>query len=95
MTVATLPVIASRKQRRVWFALMLALFFGLLSLALVREIRVDCRSEAILLTDDQGRLLTADDGTTLLTADDKRRQCQLDIGDVWVALPTWVQAIIE
>jgi hypothetical protein len=62
MTVATLPVIASSKQRRVWFALMLALFFGLLSLALVREIRVDCRSEAILLTDDQGRLLTADGG---------------------------------
>jgi hypothetical protein len=47
MAVATLPAIASRKQRRAWIALMLALLLGLLSLAAVPEMKVEWRNQAL------------------------------------------------
>jgi len=60
MAIAVPPFGAPVVRRRVWVTLMLALLLGLLSLAAVREMKVECGPE----------YLTADDGATLLTADD-------------------------
>ena len=90
MSVVTLPPFTSRKQRRAWVVLALALFLGLLSLAAVRVTRIDCRD--VYLTGDDGRFLTSDAGTPL-TAD--QQQCQLDLGEIRVPLPAWAQAIIN
>jgi hypothetical protein len=88
MAVATFPDIPSRKQQRARIALVLALFFGLLSLAAVREMKVECG--AVLLTGG-GKLLTG--GGKPLTAG---QHCQLVIGDeVRAALPPWAGSIFK
>jgi hypothetical protein len=78
-----------------------ALFLALLSLAAVREMKVECRDE-YLTADDGVTLLTADDGVTLLTADDGvtllttgRQQCQLELGDLRRPLPSWARTILN
>jgi hypothetical protein len=81
MAVATLPVVTPRRYRRAWIALILSLFFGLLSLVAVGELKVECG--AVLLTGG-GKLLTAG------------QQCRLDISDeLRIALPAWTWTIFR
>jgi hypothetical protein len=87
MAIAFPPVDAPLNHRRAWVTLMLALFLGLLSLAAVREPKVQCQPE-YLLADDGITRLTADDGVRRLTTG--RQQCQLELGDLRVPLPSWV-----
>jgi hypothetical protein len=65
---------------------MLAIFLGL-TLAAVREMREDCRSQN-LLTDSGDRLLTDFGGRLLLD-----QQCEVVAGDLRVPLPAWTQVI--
>jgi len=90
MTAIDLPVSTLHpRHRRALIGLLLAMFLGLLSLAAVREMRVECRD--VYLTDDFGRTLLSDDGQRLQP--DQNRQCRLNDG-AWVPLPAWAQAII-
>jgi intracellular septation protein A len=85
MAVATPPVVASRKQLRAWIALMLVLLFGVLSLAAVRKMKVECVTVLLI---GAGKLLT--EGRNLLTGG---QRCQLVVGDeIRVPLPTWAAA---
>jgi len=91
MTTIDLPVSAlNPRYRRALIGLLLAMFVGSLSLAAVREMRVECPD--VYLTDDFGRILLSDDGQRLQP--DQNKQCRLNDGDVWVPLPAWAQAII-
>jgi hypothetical protein len=88
MAVATLSVVTPRRYRRAWIALILSLFFGLLSLVAVGELKVECG--AVLLTGG-GQPLTG--GGKLLTAG---QQCRLDISDeLRIALPAWTWTIFR
>jgi len=90
MAIAVPPFGAPVVRRRVWVTLMLALLLGLLSLAAVREMKVECGPE-YLTADDGATLLTADDGVPLLTTG--RQRCQLELGNLRVPSPRWVHAI--
>lgn len=97
MAVADPPLGASLHHRRAWVILMLALFFGLVSLAVVAtavpsisEPKVECH-EQYLTADDGVTPLTADDGATLLTTG--LPECQAEPADHWVAIPGWGRAI--
>jgi hypothetical protein len=82
MAVADPPAGAPFNPRRAWVIFML--FLGLLSLAAVREAKVECQAE-YLTADDGVTRLTADDGVTLLTTG--RQQCRVEVGDLRVQLP--------
>jgi hypothetical protein len=69
---------------------MLALFFGL-SFAAVREMRVDCRNQ-YLMVNASSYLLVGDGGRLLLGGP---QQCELVMGDVGVSLPEWAQTVIK
>jgi hypothetical protein len=92
MAIAVPPVGAPVVRRRVWVTLMLALLLGLLSLAAVREMKVECGPE-YLTANDGATLLTADDGVPLLTTG--RQRCQLELGNLRVPSPRWVHAILR
>jgi hypothetical protein len=92
MTVGTLPAFAPPNLKRLLIALTLALLFGLLSLAAVRETRVECRNQYLMLQGGGYLLLTGGSGRILLAGG--RQQCQLVMGDVRVPLPAWAQAVI-
>jgi len=63
---------------RAWFVTMLALFLGLLSLALVAEIVNDCRDEPrYLLTEDGSPLMLEDGSGYLLLEGPQDRACPL------------------
>jgi outer membrane lipoprotein SlyB len=69
---------------------MLALFFGLLSLVAGREIKVECRNQAV------GRNGGGAVGLNVGGAVGRNgRQCEIVMGDVRVWLPAWAQAIIK
>ena len=89
MAVAVTPVRAPFDYRRAWVILMLALIIGL-SLAAVAEARRECRDEPLMA--DDGVTLLIDDGVKFLTG---RQQCQLELGGLRVALPPWVNAILN
>lgn len=92
MAVITLPPpFASRKHKWGWIILALALFLGLLSFVAVREMRVDCRSQYLMLNGG-GYLLLNGGGRILLNGSP---QCDLVMGDVRVPLPAWAHAIIK
>jgi hypothetical protein len=73
---------------------MLALFFGVLLLTAVREMRIECRSQDQHLILESGGYLLLNDGGRL-RLHEKRRQCEIDIGNIRVPLPAWVRALIE
>ena len=85
MAVITFPPISSRRHRRAWIVLLIALFFGL-AFAAALEKRVECGP--VLLTGGQN-LLTG--GGMLLTGG---QQCQLDIGGRRRVLPDRVRDIV-
>ncbi len=87
MAVVTVPDFTPSKYRRAGIAILSLGFLGLMSLAAVREMKVEC--QAVLLTGGGG-FLTG--GGALLTDGE---QCQLVMGDVRVPLPAWAQAIIK
>ena len=72
--------------------LLLLAFLGLISLAAIQAMTVECQDES-LTADDGITLLTANDGVTLLTTG--RQQCQLVVGGGRVPLPVWAQPIME
>jgi hypothetical protein len=80
MAVVTIPDFTPSKYRRAWIAILSLGFLGLMSLAAVREMKVEC--QAVLLTG----------GGALLTGGE---QCQLAMSDVRIPLPAWAQAIIK
>jgi hypothetical protein len=88
MAVVTVDFTPS-KYRRAWIAILSLGFLGLMSLAAVREMKVEC--QAVGLTGRGGAPLVGRGGA-LLTAGE---QCQLVMGDVRVPLPAWAQAIIK
>ena len=88
MAVVTVPDFTPSKYRRAGIAILSLGFLGLMSLAAVREMKVEC--QAVLLTGGGG-ILTGRGGA-LLTGGE---QCQLVMGDVRVPLPAWAQAIIK
>jgi hypothetical protein len=65
---------------------------GLISLAAVQAMTVECQDK-YLTADDGITPLTADDGVTLLTTG--RQRCQLVVGGGPVPLPGWAQPIME
>jgi hypothetical protein len=87
MAVVTIPDFTPSKYRRAWIAILSLGFLGLMSLAAVREMKVEC--QAVLLTGG-GAFLTG--GGALLTGGE---QCQFVMGDVRIPLPAWAQAIIK
>jgi hypothetical protein len=94
MTIAIHSGIAPQLQRRAWIALMLVLFFGLLSLAAVREVREDCRSEPQYLMRNSGGYVGRNSGGRIRLEQD-RQQCQLVAGDVRVPLLAWAKEIFK
>jgi hypothetical protein len=63
---------------RIWVALAIAIFLGLLSLAAVQSISVECR-DVYLITED-GRYITTEAGVRLTTG---QRECRSS----WHGLP--------
>ncbi len=88
MTIAVHPDVMPHRVRRAFAAIILGLFLGL-SFAAVREMRVDCRNQALGLYSGGALGLNAGGAFGL-----NSRQCQLDLGDVRVPLPAWVQGIV-
>jgi hypothetical protein len=87
MSVVTVPGYdAPRDLRRASVALLPLVFLGLVSLAVVATVKVECRDE--LLTGG-GAMLTG--GEALLTTG--RQQCWVGFGEVSVPVPAWAQAI--
>jgi hypothetical protein len=96
MSLADLPV----RGRPTWdwlsfeyasaFLLWLALLAGLLTLAAVATMRVDCRVEQEILTSDTGVLLTDESGNLLVTGREEKR-CDLMVGATRVPWLRWVQ----
>ena len=80
MAVVTVPDFTPSKYRRAGIAILSLEFLGLMSLAAVREMKVECQT--VLLTG----------GGALLTGGER---CQLVMGDARVPLPAWAQAIIK
>jgi hypothetical protein len=83
--------------RRRWVMLMLAFFFGLVSLAAVvtaipsvGEAKFECHPQ-VLTADDGVTALTADDGQTLLSTG--LQECQSEPADGWIPLPAWARGI--
>jgi hypothetical protein len=76
--------IALRLQRKAWIAILL-LLLGLMSLAAVQHMKVECRS--VLLTAGQN-LLTL--GRNLAA---ESQGCELIAGDIRVPLPAWAEGI--
>ena len=77
--------------------LMLALLFGLVSLAAVvtaipsiGEAKFECHPQ-VLTADDGVTALTADDGQTLLSTG--LQECQAEPADGWLPLPAWARGI--
>jgi len=91
MAVVSIHDLVPRQYRRARIVVLLLAFFGLISLAAVQSMTVECQDE-YLTADDGITLLTADDGVTLLTTG--RQQCQLVVGEGRVPLPGWAQPII-
>ena len=87
MAVTTIPAIKSLRLWRAWIILM---FLGLLSLAAVQKMRVECRNQYVMLED--GNYLLLNNGGRLLRAEPQ--QFQLVIGNIRVPLPAWAQSII-
>jgi hypothetical protein len=76
----------SRRVAIAWSVTMLALFLGLLSIAAVSELSIDCRDEPVyLLTEGGDRLMLADGSGFLLTTE-KRRTCRLGLGSAFTRL---------
>jgi hypothetical protein len=76
---------------------MLALFFGLVSLAAVvtavpsiREAKFECHPQ-VLTADDGVTALTADDGQTLLSTG--LQECRAEPADGRIPLPAWARWI--
>ena len=90
MTTIDLPLSTPHpRYQRALIGLLLAMFLGLLSLAAVQAMRVDCRD--VYLTDDFGRILLSDGGQRLQP--DQNKQCRLN-DNAWIPLPAWAQAIV-
>jgi hypothetical protein len=97
VTVTLPPLAALPNLRRRWVMLMLALFFGLVSLAAVvtpipsiEEAKFECHPQ-VLTADDGVTSLTADDGQTLLSTG--LQECQAEPADHWIPLPAWARGI--
>jgi hypothetical protein len=69
---------------RAWI---IALFFGLLSLTAVKEMRTDCHDSSQYLTDDYGAFITNAFGVPI--ALESKRQCQLVVSDIRVRWLVW------
>jgi len=89
MAVVTVPDFTPSKYRRAGIAILSLGFLGLMSLAAVPEMKVEC--QAVGLTGRDGAPLIGRDGALLTDGE----QCQLVMGDVRVPLPAWAQAIIK
>jgi hypothetical protein len=61
----------------IWIAVLFLL--GLIAIAAVLQLRVNCRENDVVLTSDDGRPLTNDAQTKALTADERARSCRLAI----------------
>jgi hypothetical protein len=88
MTVVTVPGYAPRTFHRRTLLLLVLLFLGVISLAALAPVKIDCRDE--LLTADDGKTLLTGGGALLTTG---RQQCRLVLGELAVALPAWAQAM--
>jgi hypothetical protein len=92
MAVVTVPDFLPRQYKRARIVVLLLAFLGLISLAAVQAMTVECQDK-YLTADDGITPLTADDGVTLLTTG--RQRCQLVVGGGPVPLPVWAQPIME
>jgi hypothetical protein len=94
MTTIDLPLSAPHpRYRRALIGLLLAMFLGLLSLAAVQAMRVECRSQPDCFGD--GSCLAVGEGNAVLGTGTNTKQCQLVMGDVRVPLPEWALSIIK
>jgi len=66
---------------------------GALSLAAVREMRIECRVEQDCLGVDSNTCLAVAPGVFLATGTETR-QCEIVLGNIRLPLPAWAQAII-
>lgn len=69
-----------------WSVTMLALFLGLLSIAVVSELSIDCRDEPVYLLTASGDRLMLEDGSGFLLAAQKGRTCRLGLGNALIRL---------
>jgi hypothetical protein len=66
-----------------WLVAMVALWFGILSFAAVREMTVECRREPSYLLTEKGDRIALEDGSGYLLLEEKRLQCRLAMGDTF------------
>ena len=90
MAVVTLPDFEQDHYRptRTKIAFLLLVFFGLILLAAVREIKVECRSEKDCLGVAPGSCMGVGPGAVAL-AGTETRQCEVVMGDIRILLPAW------
>jgi hypothetical protein len=74
-------------------ALIMLAILGALSLAAVREMRIECRAEQDCLGADSNTCLSVGPGVVLATGTETRR-CEIVLGNIRIPLAAWVEAII-
>jgi hypothetical protein len=85
MAIAERPLYPPLIHRRAW---LLALFLGL-SLAAAATARIECGP--VLLATGNGAVLATGSGSLLATGG----RCELQLGDLRVTLPSWLDAILK
>jgi hypothetical protein len=73
---------------------MMLVILGLLSLAAVREMRIECRVAQDCLGVDSYTCLGVAPGVFLATGTETRR-CEIVLGNIRLPLPSWAQAIFR
>jgi hypothetical protein len=70
---------------------MVALFLGVLSVATVQQMSIDCRREpSRLLTTENGDCLALEDGGGCLLLEEKQLRCRSAWGYAFEIRPVWV-----
>jgi hypothetical protein len=90
MAVVTVPSILPSNHRRRWITLVVVAFFGLLSLAAVLTMRVECRNDYLLA--ESGGYLLYESGERIAL---HSKQCRVVVGRLRLPLPAWTQAIVK
>jgi hypothetical protein len=95
MAVISVPGFAPRRYGGPWIAgTVLSLFLGVMALAAVSAMRLDCHQEhQRYLTNSGGYLAFNQGGRQLMN--EQRRVCKLVEGGFELLLPDWAQAIVD
>jgi hypothetical protein len=94
MALVTFLDSAPRQYKRARIVFAILLFMGLLSVASVEQMRVECHSEPQYLMLESSGYLLLNSGERIRLEQDQQR-CQLALSDFRLSLPKWARVIIQ